>query len=297
MNEVSILLTGYLHENGFNQVIAPIPSRHGRLWVELEPYKLILSPYIVGKDAYEIPFSPDQWQMLGSLVRQYHDLPLPPSILEVIPREDWSSRWRLRLRKILDQAVRTEYPDPLSSKLAAVLHEKRDLILDIVQRAEELAAELQAQPGEFVLCHADLHPGNLLITPDGSFFLVDWDDPVLAPRERDLMFPGGGQGFIGLSSHEEEAWFYRGYRGYAVNSFTLAYYRFERVIIDIVLFAEMIQDPAESIANREQAFTYLVSNFRPGEQLRRRTVFKVVDFELITSSPDRLTSSSVQYNF
>ena len=47
-------------------------------------------------------------------------------------------------------------------------------------------------PTLFVLCHSDIHGGNILIADTGELYVVDWDDPILAPKERDLMFIGGG---------------------------------------------------------------------------------------------------------
>jgi spectinomycin phosphotransferase len=46
---------------------------------------------------------------------------------------------------------------------------------------------------------------------DGFVYNVDWDHPNLAPKERDLMFIGGAQGFIGHAPQEEETLFYLGY--------------------------------------------------------------------------------------
>ena len=45
------------------------------------------------------------------------------------------------------------------------------------------------------MCHKDIHGGNILIRTDGQppvLYILDWDDPILAPKERDLMFIGGG---------------------------------------------------------------------------------------------------------
>ena len=45
-----------------------------------------------------------------------------------------------------------------------------------------------------VLCHADLHAWNVLLDTDRQLWLVDWDETILAPKERDLMFVVGGIG-------------------------------------------------------------------------------------------------------
>ncbi|HSG16803.1 MAG TPA: hypothetical protein VLE70_10850 [Anaerolineae bacterium] len=50
---------------------------------------------------------------------------------------------------------------------------------------------------------------NVLIDAAGAFFIVDWDEAILAPKERDLMSIGGGLMGGWKSPQEEEAWFYR----------------------------------------------------------------------------------------
>ena len=69
---------------------------------------------------------------------------------------------------------------------------KRSEITHILERAEKLASELQSKPMEFALCHTDIHGGNILVGNTDDLYIVDWDDPLLAPKERDLMFIGGG---------------------------------------------------------------------------------------------------------
>ena len=45
--------------------------------------------------------------------------------------------------------------------------------------------------------------GNLLIDAKGSLYIVDWDHPIMAPKERDLMFVGGGVGSAWYRPQEE----------------------------------------------------------------------------------------------
>ena len=87
---------------------------------------------------------------------------------------------------------------------------RRAAVFDLVKRADRCAEALQAHSPECVLCHSDLHAGNVLITTDDTLYLVDWDAPLLAPKERDLMFIGGGVGGI-WNNDQEAAWFYQGY--------------------------------------------------------------------------------------
>jgi spectinomycin phosphotransferase len=83
------------------------------------------------------------------------------------------------------------------------------------------------------------------------------------------MFPGGAQGFSGHTPEQEEELFMQGYGSVLVDNKALAYYRCERVIIDLALFGKVICNLEESRGNREQAFIYLESNFIPGGTIER----------------------------
>lgn len=73
----------------------------------------------------------------------------------------------------------------------------------LVDRAEQLGQKLQGQTHKFVLCHSDIHGGNVLIEGNDSIYIVDWDDPIKAPKERDLMFIGGVLQMFGISRMKE----------------------------------------------------------------------------------------------
>lgn len=103
------------------------------------------------------------------------------------------------------------------------MKEHRTVIHHLVDRAEALSKKIREQSSEFVLCHSDIHGGNVLIDENGSIFIVDWDDPIMAPKERDLMFIGGGVADIWNNPREEE-FFYKGYGKTEINRAILAYY-------------------------------------------------------------------------
>ena len=148
-------------------------------------------------------------------------------------------------------------------KTAVFLQSKHADILDLVQRTEQLAQKLQTHTPKFILCHADIHAWNLLITDDGTLYMVDWDTLIFAPKERDLMFIGGGLGGNGRSPHEEETLFYQGYGQTEINQTALAYYRYERIIEDIAIECEQIFLSDDNNLDRQQALINLKSNFRP----------------------------------
>jgi spectinomycin phosphotransferase len=131
------------------------------------------------------------------------------------------------------------------------------------------------------LCHGDIHAGNILIADENSFYIVDWDTLILAPKERDLMFIGGGVANK-WNTEEEEKYFYTGYTGtsreaedrrtagrgstgYENIDFTLLrYYRYERIIVDLVEYYEQffVEDLNED--NQRAIIETVGSMFEPG---------------------------------
>lgn len=209
-DETSVALPRFLRDQGIKQIIAPLPTRTGQLRARLDDFKAILYPFVDGRDGYAIALSEQQWTEFGAALKRIHTLDVPSTLADYIRRETYSPHWRETVKTFLGR-LDDVIDDPVAVKVAALLKAKRDEILFLVERAETLAHALQIQPPEFVLCHSDVHAANILIDADGAFYIVDWDDPILAPKERDLMFIGGAQGFISHGAQEEETLFYRGY--------------------------------------------------------------------------------------
>ena len=224
---------------------------------------MILYPFVAGHNGYEVTFSDRQWAVFGTALKRIHTASVPPMLKQYIQQETYSPQWREIVKKFLKDMAHDAFADLVAIKLAAFLQTKRDEILDLVARTERLALTLQVQAPKLIVCHSDLHAGNILIAANDAFYIVDWDNPILAPKERDLMFIGGGQGFVGHTPQEEEILFYRGYGQTQIDPIALAYYRYERIIQDIAVYCEQIFLSDEGGEDREQALSYLASNFLP----------------------------------
>ena len=262
-DQISVVLPRYLADQGIAEILAPLPSATGQLWASLDEFVLILYPFIQGRDGYEVALSTRQWAQFGAALKRIHTLDLPPSLRGTIAREAYSPQWRETTQAFLARIEDERFVDPVAQDLSVFLKAKRQEILDLVTRAERYAQALQAQSREFVLCHSDIHAGNLLIGPDDALYIVDWDAPILAPKERDLMFVGGAQGFRGSTPQEEEILFYRGYGPTQIDRIALGYYRFERIVEDIAVFCQQIFLSGEGAKDRAQSLQYLKSNFLP----------------------------------
>jgi spectinomycin phosphotransferase len=270
-DELSVALPHWLHKQGIAQIITPLTTQAGQLWAELGADKVIVYPFIEGRDGYQVQLTDRQWVEFGAALRRIHTTPLPRALRRRIRPVTYPRQWRESVRAALARAEEEAFDDSLAAKLASFLRTNRDEIRGLVGRAEELVPEVQARVQEPVLCHSDLHAGNLHIVDDQTFYIVDWDDPILAPKERDLMFIGGGLMGGSRTAGEEERLFYQGYGAAEIDRTALAYFRYARIVEDLAIFVEQILSTDQG-ADREQAFTYLASNFRPDNtiELARR---------------------------
>jgi spectinomycin phosphotransferase len=259
-----VALPAYLSAGGLRQVIPPLPSRSGQLWASLGAYKLILYPFVEGADGYQSSLSEAQWQEFGAAVKRIHAAELPPGLLHQVRREAFDPRGRNRVKDFQAQAEQVSFGDPVANRLAAFMRTKQSEISLLVARAERLGSELAARQLEPVLCHSDLHAGNLHLAPDGALYLVDWDNPILAPKECDLMHIGASARWDGKRI---KSLFYRGYGEVQVDGMALAYYRCERVIQDIAEFCTFLLSGTQGGSDREQSLGYFTSQFEPGQEV------------------------------
>jgi spectinomycin phosphotransferase len=262
-DETSVALPKCLSDQGIVQILAPLVTKTGQLWANLDAFKVILYPFVEGHNGYEVDLSDRHWVDFGAALKRIHTAIVPPALIRRIQRETYSPQWREIVKTFLERVEDQAFDDPVAVKVAALLKARRDEIDDLVGRAERLARALLSRSREFILCHSDVHAGNILIDANGAFYIVDWDNPILALKERDLMFIGGGQGFAGHTPQEEETLFYRGYGPTQIDPVALAYYRYERIVQDIAVFCEQIFLTNAGGKDREQSFQYLASNFLP----------------------------------
>lgn len=262
-DEMTVAVPQFLESQGIPHILAPLPTQKRKMWGVVEGYRMILYPFIEGKDGYEVTLSESQWIELGAAIQAVHTAQVPPDLKHLIRQESYSPQYREAVRKFQVQIENTTFEDPVSAKLTAFMRDKRSEISRIVERGDRLGRVLRDRSLEFVLCHSDLHAGNLLINGDKEFYIVDWDSPILAPKECDLMFAGAGMSSSWPGDREAQL-FYQGYGPAQVDPMSLAYYRYERIIQDVAEFCKEIFLSGKGDEDRRQAYYYLTSQFLPG---------------------------------
>ena len=262
-HEVSVELPRFLSEQGLTQIIPPLVTKTGKLWAELDGFHLILYPFVEGTSGFEVELTERQWADFGRALKRIHTTGIPPALSGKIQKESYSPEWRDICRNVLEQLDEGTFDDPVTIGLVAFLLPRREMVLDLIGRAERLAHALASRPTEMVLCHSDIHPGNLFLDSQGTLFIVDWDYPMLAPKERDLMFIGGGQGFVARTAREEEMLFYRDYGPSPVDPVALAYYRCDRNLYDLSVECTRIFSSTGADQDRARSLEIITWLFLP----------------------------------
>jgi len=169
---------------------------------------------------------------VGSIFRRIHQVRLPPVGFESLRKETFDpteyTRW---VRAFETQHLHSRRGGSGSSRaLRADWRAHQSTIHTAVASLEKLAEGLQARTLPYVISHADLHPANLLRDHAGHVFVIDWDEVMLAPKERDFIF---------VREPDADA-FFQGYGQREIDWMALTYYLWERVVQDVIEDAQNV---------------------------------------------------------
>ncbi|MGZ3608996.1 MAG: phosphotransferase enzyme family protein [Ktedonobacteraceae bacterium] len=219
----------YLHDQGIKSVVAPLPATSGSLWAKLEHWTMIVYPFFDGDTSFT-GMTTEQWRKLGNIFKHIHQVTIPADWHESIRKETFdTTQYTQWIHTFETQYLDLRYSESVSQQaLQADWQTHQGTIHQMVNVLEKLAAVLQKQSGPYVFCHADLHPANLIRDTKGNMYVIDWDDVMLAPKERDFIF---------VRNVEADA-FWEGYEHPHIDWVALTYYRCERVVQDVIACAD-----------------------------------------------------------
>jgi spectinomycin phosphotransferase len=264
-NAPSLLVPRYLQDHRVAQVVAPLPTTTGALWAEVQAYALILYPFVAGTTGMTQGMSEQQWIAYGAILRQIHATAVAPELARLMRRETFVPVGAAAVREVEAHLAGRTFDDPIAQDLAGFWRERRATIHALVARAEELGRQLAQRALPFVLCHADIHTDNVMLEAGGAVWIVDWDETILAPRERDVMFAVGGGIDRTLVGPREEELFLQGYGTATLDALALAYYRYAWAVADIGAYGtEAVLRPDLGVVSRRAAVRWFRHLFEPG---------------------------------
>jgi spectinomycin phosphotransferase len=261
-----------LAQRGIHNVLAPLQTRSGELWCSCEGCSLVLYPFIAGTDATAVGMGDDQWREFGSTLQAVHTSGLAEEFRGRLPGETFGLPSAALVRRILELTQTTEFENAVAERFAAFWRDHATRINEMVARAEALGRRLRSKSFDHVLCHADIHAANILVGDAGQIHLIDWDGPMIAPRERDLLFVVGSIIARAVEPREEKL-FFAGYGPVDIDPEALIYYRYERIVQDLgEIGRSVLLDPGPNDRMRAEESRLARSFFAPGGDIDRAEV-------------------------
>ena len=214
----------YLNDQGITSVVAPLPTRSGGLWAKLVDWTVIVYPFIEG-DTSLTGMTDEQWREVGAIFKRIHRVIVPAEGFKSLRKETFDPAEYVRwVREFETQHTHSEGGSASERALRSSWVAHQSMIHTGVTSLETLAGVLQGRSGPYVICHADLHPANLIRDHAGHVFVIDWNDVMLAPKERDFIF---------VREMQADA-FWEGYGQRELDWVALTYYLWERVVQDVI---------------------------------------------------------------
>lgn len=255
-----------LQRLGIEQAVAPLATLAGDLSTPVnDEFSLILYPFIAGRSAWGMRLKPAQWRAWGRIVRAIHNAPVDSQLAQVVEREVFGMKWLPGIALVERALEAGRFKSEAAQRVAKIWREQSDEIALCKQRFCALGERLTKQAPLFVICHADIHTANIIVTDEGDIKIVDWDEVLLAPIERDLMF------FLGDGhTPQSEAAFLAGYGDCYIDRAAIAYYRYDWTLQEFADYGERVFIASDL---GEQELTLALREFEklfaPGDVIQR----------------------------
>jgi len=232
-----------LHDGGLREMSYPIPTLDGGLSATLENHILVVNNFIDAEWTFDYPFKP-----FVGLIARLHGA----TVHSPIEPEAFDDPTLPGFERQLDELLRGRFDNPSQLQLQREVAPIRAGLETTLARFRAFIDDVRSgAPPPMVVTHHDA-PGNVLKDTAGRIYLVDWDDVMLAPRERDTWFH--------LTTPQDRAAFLPLYRrtfpNYEVDERMYAYYMLARYFEDIEGHIERVLSPETTDEGKTEALGY-----------------------------------------
>jgi len=142
----------------------------------------------------------------------------------------------------------------------------KNKIVFSLQRFKELQKYTKSTNKAMVICHTDLHGGNLMMDNQGNLYILDWENALIAPPEHDLFFFTGDERFwnVFLPLYERQ------FGPLSIDIEVLRFYYYRRTLEDIAGFVlRILQGDGGEERDRED-IEWLKGNLADLENIEMR---------------------------
>jgi len=226
------------------RVPSVVRTKDGHYQCEDERHIYILFDFIPGESPCATPITPPK------LAGQRRELTRLIADLHCLKAGDFPG-----CKDGLTEDFSVPFHDRLLSMLPCEeIRAHRHLLERQLYRLAELSAAMPALRLPFVLCHNDIHGGNMIQSK--RLVLVDWEGLKFAPAEADMLFFTYWAQF---HTHWEEflAVYRETHPGWRPNETAMQFYRLRRSLEDIEAFLDALLHDNLSPARRESELRHL----------------------------------------
>ena len=216
---------------GIQNITHPLKTSKGELVFHLDKYPCALFNFISGHNASQEELNEKQRFALGELVGRIHKA--KEVIGDFVLKEDFKYGDLDQLLENIEKVpsfIKDE--SPYRKKVAQLLLENKEKVLKRINELQAQGDKLRGQSLDFVVCHGEPHNWNTMVDKEGEVFLIDWDDCLFAPKEKDLnMIKGDPLKLEGYRSAVGE---------FEINEEVIHYYNMEWNISEIEAWSSKI---------------------------------------------------------
>ena len=240
----------------------PLLTKTGEFKIDFESNPLAIFNFIEGKNQDNVKLSNKELVKVSELLAYVHKNTNRIE-LEKAPKEKFNIGFKDDLINginLLEQIDRLDNKYKL--KLAKLLIPMKKEIFRLLEKTVILSKTFRLKETDFVICHTDPIPQNLIINKNHDVFLIDWDGVKLAPKEHDLWFYLWENPTLFLTSYKNI------YGNFTLDKEALLFYFYYRILEDLTYWVytilyENVEDKQNKNDLREVEFYCLekIENF------------------------------------
>ncbi len=233
-----------------------VSTKTGALSLQIDLGELVITHFIEA-DLVGFGFLPDN--ILGSLAKAVGILhrSRPQLDFEYPLIEQFEIAFETDLVQSFDRVAAITSQDNLGKQLLRqTLLPHKAGVLDALQHLKKLRDQVRVNPKPMVVCHTDLHGGNLMTAGDGTLYILDWENALIAPPEHDLFFFAGETRFreVFLPPYEDQ------FDPISLNRDVLGFYFYRRALEDIAGFVFRILQGDGGVDRDREDIEWLIGN-------------------------------------
>jgi hypothetical protein len=174
----SIVVVEHLCRHGVNCIAKVIKTANGTLFTDYDSAVLGVFEWIDGENIQNEMTKIKEYQMLTQVYTiSSEGVPLA--------KESFGTAY-IDAFLALHERLKSLADDTSTKCLLLLFDDKSDLIRRYLERFMTFAKRCRTDCDHFYITHGDAG-GNIIVSKD-KFYIVDWDEPKLAPPERDAWF-------------------------------------------------------------------------------------------------------------